>query len=128
MNPTRRFARFRQAGFTLIELMVGMAIGLLATIIIMQVMSLFEAQRRTTTGSADAQTNGGIALYSIAREVQMAGYGLLPITDSALECTTHVTYGATGITGTQPHHHHRRGGGGGRQRAATRSPSATAAP
>ena len=51
MNPTRRFARFRQAGFTLIELMVGMAIGLLATIIIMQVMSLFEAQRRTTTGS-----------------------------------------------------------------------------
>jgi type IV pilus assembly protein PilW len=98
MNPTRRFARIRQAGFTLIELMVGMAIGLLATIIIMQVMSLFEAQRRTTTGSADAQTNGGIALYSIAREVQMAGYGLLPIIDSALECTA-ITYGATGITG-----------------------------
>ncbi len=88
MDPTRRFARFHRAGFTLIELMVGMAIGLLATIIIMQVMSLFEAQRRTTTGSADAQTNGGIALYSIAREVQMAGYSLLPVIDSALECTT----------------------------------------
>jgi type IV pilus assembly protein PilW len=98
MSPNRRFARFHRAGFTLIELMVGMAIGLLATIIIMQVMSLFEAQRRTTTGSADAQTNGGIALYSIAREVQMAGYGLLPIIDSALECAT-ITYGATGITG-----------------------------
>ena len=89
MNPTRRFARFRQAGFTLMELMVGMAIGLLATIVIIQVMSVFEAQRRTTTGSADAQTNGGIALYSIAREVQMAGYRLLPVIDSALECTTH---------------------------------------
>lgn len=101
MDPTRRFARFHRAGFTLIELMVGMAIGLLATIIIMQVMSLFEAQRRTTTGSADAQTNGGIALYSIAREVQMAGYSLLPVIDSALECTT-TTYGATGITGIAP--------------------------
>jgi type IV pilus assembly protein PilW len=100
MDPTRRFARFHRAGFTLIELMVGMAIGLLATIIIMQVMSLFEAQRRTTTGSADAQTNGGIALYSIAREVQMAGFSLFPVIDSALECATATTtYGATGITG-----------------------------
>jgi len=68
--------------------MVGLAIGLLATIVIIQVMSVFDAQRRTTTGSADAQTNGGIALYSIAREMQMAGYPLLPVTDSALECTT----------------------------------------
>ena len=103
MNPTRRFRNFHQAGFTLIELMVGMAIGLLATIIIMQVMSLFEAQRRTTTGSADAQTNGGIALYSIAREVQMAGYPLYPSIDSALECSTiNVNAGATGITGISP--------------------------
>lgn len=103
MDPTRRFLRFHRAGFTLIELMVGMAIGLLATIIIMQVMSLFEAQRRTTTGSADAQTNGGIALYSIAREVQMAGYSLLPVIDSALECSTvNINTGATGITGITP--------------------------
>ncbi len=96
----RAFSR-PQSGFSLIELMVGMTIGLLAGIIIIQVMSLFEAQRRTTTGSADAQTNGGIALYAIARELQMAGYPLLPSTDSALECTT-VTYGATGIGGLTP--------------------------
>jgi len=93
--------RHRQTGFTLIELMVGMAIGMIATIIIVQVMSVFEAQKRTTTGSADAQTNGGIALYSIAREVQMGGFPLLPIADSALECTT-TTYGSTGITGIAP--------------------------
>jgi type IV pilus assembly protein PilW len=101
--PTRFRARFLQAGFTLIELMIGMALGLLAVLIITQVMSLFEAQRRTTTGSADAQTNGGIALYSIGREVQMAGYGLMPITNPALDCTTAtVTYGGTGITGISP--------------------------
>jgi type IV pilus assembly protein PilW len=101
MNPTGRSARFHQAGFTMAELMVGLAIGLLAVVIIIQVMSVFDAQRRTTTGSADAQTNGGIALYAIAREVQMAGYPLVPATDSALECTT-VTFGATGITGIAP--------------------------
>jgi len=93
--------RSRAAGFSLIELMVGMALGLLSVLIITQVMSLFEAQRRSTTGSADAQTNGGIALFSIARDVQLAGYTLLPATDSALECTT-LTSNVAGITSLTP--------------------------
>ncbi|HTP62515.1 MAG TPA: PilW family protein [Burkholderiales bacterium] len=101
MHPTPRRSRFDPAGFSLIELMVGMALGLLSVLIITQVMSLFEAQRRSTTGSADAQTNGGIALYSISRELQMAGFGLMPITNPSLECNV-VTYGGTGITGIAP--------------------------
>jgi type IV pilus assembly protein PilW len=101
MTRSKRSISRSQAGFSLIELMVGMTIGLLAGIIIIQVMSLFEAQRRTTTGSADAQTNGGIALFAISRELQMAGYPLVPATDSALECTA-VTYGGTGITSITP--------------------------
>jgi type IV pilus assembly protein PilW len=90
-----------QRGFTMVELMVGLTIGLIAVVIIVQVIAVFDAQRRTTTGTADAQTNGGIALYSIAREAQLAGYPLVPATDSPLECTT-VTYGGTGITGITP--------------------------
>lgn len=100
MNATQRMPQ-RQAGFSLVELMVGMTIGVIAGIIIIQVMSVFEAQRRTTTGSADAQTNGGIALYAIARELQMAGYPMMPMDNSPLECTT-VSYGGTGITGLAP--------------------------
>ena len=88
MKPNGRRSRSYQAGFTLVEIMVGLGIGMLATVIIIQVMSVFEAQRRTTTGTADAQTNGGIALYNIGRELQMAGYPLMPVTDSGLECTT----------------------------------------
>ncbi|MDP1653309.1 MAG: prepilin-type N-terminal cleavage/methylation domain-containing protein [Rhodocyclaceae bacterium] len=68
--------RPNQRGFTMIELLVGMVIALLATLIIMQVYELFEGQKRTTTGGADAQTNGSIALFNIQREVAMAGYGL----------------------------------------------------
>jgi type IV pilus assembly protein PilW len=101
MDSTSRRSCFYQAGFTLVELMVGLAIGLLSTVIIIQVISVFEAQRRTTTGSADAQTNGGIAMFTIGRDVRMAGYPLLPVTDSALECTT-LTFGATGISGINP--------------------------
>ncbi len=94
-------SRLRQAGFTLVEIMVGMAIGMLATIVILQVLSVFETQKRSTTGTADAQTNGSIALYNISREMQNAGYPLMPAASSALECTT-VTYGATGITSISP--------------------------
>lgn len=88
MQRQSRRSASTQAGFTLVEIMVGLAIGMLATIIIIQVISVFEAQRRTTTGTADAQTNGAIALYNIARELQMAGYPLEPVTNSALECAT----------------------------------------
>lgn len=77
-----------QRGFSLVELMVGMLIALLATLIIMQVYETFEGQKRTTTGGADAQTNGGIALYNIQRDVAMAGYGLpvLSTLNPALMC------------------------------------------
>ncbi|MFA6903156.1 MAG: PilW family protein [Gallionellaceae bacterium] len=77
-----------QTGFTLVEIMVGLTIGMLATLVIVQVMSAFEGQKRTTTGTADAQTNGSIALYNISRELQMAGYSLIPVANSALECST----------------------------------------
>lgn len=87
-----------QEGFTLVEIMVGLAIGMLATMVIMQVFTVFEAQKRTTTGTADAQTNGGIALYNIGRELQMAGYPLMPVANSPLECTTLTINGAADTT------------------------------
>ena len=79
-----------QSGFSLIEILVGLVISLLVTLVIMQVFSVFEGQKRSTTGTADAQTNGNIALYNVQRDVQLAGYGL-PVfakTDSPLLCTT----------------------------------------
>jgi type IV pilus assembly protein PilW len=71
------------AGFSLIEIMVGMVMGLISMVIVMQVFSSFEGQKRTTTGGSDAQTNGGVSLYTIERDVRMAGYGFA----DALGCT-----------------------------------------
>jgi type IV pilus assembly protein PilW len=67
---------FSQVGFSLVELMVGLVIGLITTLVIMQMFSAFEAQKRTTSGAADAQTSGSIALFSMQRDVQLAGFGL----------------------------------------------------
>lgn len=85
-----------QKGFSLVELLVGLVIGLLATLVIMQTFSAFEGQKRTTSGNADAQTNGSIALMNIQRSVQMAGYGLpLPMANkdnSSLKCASMPDY------------------------------------
>lgn len=86
-----------ESGFTLVEIIVALAIGMLASLVIMQVFSVFEAQKRTTTGTADAQTNGSIALYSINRDMQMAGYPLIPESDSPLECAALTNEGIPGL-------------------------------
>ncbi|HEY8100133.1 MAG TPA: PilW family protein [Burkholderiaceae bacterium] len=88
MKPNSSRISVNHSGFTLVEIMVGLAIGLVLTLVIMQVSTVFEAQKRATTGTSDAQTNGGIALYSIGRELRLAGYPILPVTNSPLECTT----------------------------------------
>ncbi|MEW6513968.1 MAG: PilW family protein [Pseudomonadota bacterium] len=75
-RPIMRTGLTEHRGFTMIELLVGMLIAMLATIVIMQVYEAFEGQKRTTTGGADAQTNGSVALYNIQREVALGGYGL----------------------------------------------------
>lgn len=72
----RPAARQGQAGFSLIEIMVGLVIGILAVIIMMQVFSASEANKRATTGGDDAQINGTIALYGLERDIRMAGYGM----------------------------------------------------
>lgn len=72
----RQLRRASQRGVTLIELMVGAMIGMLAVLIISQVLLVSEGQKRTTTAGADSQVNGAVALYTMQRDVQMAGYGV----------------------------------------------------
>lgn len=79
-----------QQGFSLIELMVGLIIGLIATLVIMQTFSAFEGTKRSTTGISDAQTNGNIGLYMIQRELQFSGYGI-PLTSGTLPEITRTT-------------------------------------
>lgn len=65
-----------QRGLTLVELLVGLATGLVVLLVVSQVMQSFEGQKRTSTGGNDSQTNGAVALYLLEQEVRMAGYGL----------------------------------------------------
>lgn len=81
-------SRHHQRGFTLVEIMVAMVIGMLGIIIMMQMLALFEGQKRTTTGGDDAQNSGSIAMYGLQQNLQQAGYCFSPA------AITHTTLGA----------------------------------
>ena len=65
----------RTAGFGLVEVMVGMVIGMLGIIIMMQVSTIFGAQKRSTNGGNEALSSGAIIMYSLQGEIGRAGYG-----------------------------------------------------
>ncbi|MCB1891252.1 MAG: PilW family protein [Rhodocyclaceae bacterium] len=66
----------KNRGLSLIELMVGVVIGMIAIIIIMQVAITFEGQKRTTVGTAGAMDEGAVGLFTLRKEIQSAGYGM----------------------------------------------------
>lgn len=77
MPMFQRIARYRfQSGLSLVELLVGMAIGLVATLAISNLFSGFEARKRVIAGGADAQSSGMLAMYYLQRDAQNAGFGL----------------------------------------------------
>lgn len=66
----------RNRGFGLIEIMVGLAVGLVSMLVIFQLYATFENQKRTTTAGGDSQTNGALALYELERQIRSAGNGI----------------------------------------------------
>lgn len=95
--PTRKAgARGSARGFTLVELMVAVVIGLATTLVIAQVLLFSEGQRRTTTSGSDAQINGAQAIYAIQRDIQMAGYGFAS-SPAIIGCEIHARFNGADI-------------------------------
>lgn len=84
-----------QRGFTLIELMIGLLLGLLTVLVITQVMVMAEGKKRSVAMGSDAQANGALALFTLQRDIEMAGYGAAASPD-ALGCTVKGQFDTTG--------------------------------
>lgn len=66
----------RMAGFSLVELMVSIVIGLLAVLFATRIMTDSEASKRGALGGSDSMQNGMMAMFSISGDAEQAGYGL----------------------------------------------------
>jgi type IV pilus assembly protein PilW len=79
-------SRPAQRGFSLIEIMVGILIALLAILVIFQVFAVAEGLKRNTTGAADAQQNGLLSVFTLGLELANAGNGIATAGDELGRC------------------------------------------
>lgn len=81
-------------GFSLVEIMVGLTIGLITVLVVGQVLQVAEARRRQSTSGADATVNAGLAIYALERDGKNAGYGMTISRDS-VGCELRSIYNGT---------------------------------
>lgn len=76
MKTRAQHGLIRAAGFTLVEIMIALLIGIIGIVVMMQTFAVSEGFKRTATSGTDAQINGGVALYMLQRELRLAGFGM----------------------------------------------------
>ncbi len=78
------------SGFSLVELMVGMAIAMIMFLIISFVFVNFENQKRVTTLSSDTQSSGIMAIFEMEQAIRSAGAGI--VSEDSFDCLPATTY------------------------------------
>ena len=86
MNPNLNSSRRagRQRGFSLIEIMVGVLVGLIGCVVIFQVYSAAETRKRSVASGSDMDISGRLGLMTLERDVQLSGYGLAAAASDSL--------------------------------------------
>ncbi|MBV1774632.1 PilW family protein [Burkholderiaceae bacterium DAT-1] len=93
-NPRRQMA-----GFSLIELLVALGVGILALLAVTTALVNADQQRRVTVSGGDAQSTGILSSYLVERDIRMAGFGMSGL--AALSCNTLTYNDSTVTTGAQ---------------------------
>jgi type IV pilus assembly protein PilW len=76
VNAAVQWRRQKQLGFGLIEIMISLVIGMFVMMVIYQVYAVSEGQKRTVTSGSDAQANAAYALFTLDRDLSIAGNGI----------------------------------------------------
>jgi type IV pilus assembly protein PilW len=63
-------------GFSLVELMIAILLASITSIVVLQVLTSFQARKATTAGRNDAQIGAAVGIYALEKELRMAGAGL----------------------------------------------------
>jgi type IV pilus assembly protein PilW len=83
--------RLPSAGFTLVEIMVAVAIGLATVLVATQVLVKSMEQKRASASGNDSMVNATLALYTIERDVKNSGFGLTTLRQY-IGCTVHAKF------------------------------------
>ena len=89
-----RDARRPQRGVSLVEIMVGVVIAMLAVLVIYQVFSTSETFKRNITAAGDAQQNGLMSSFLLAVELASAGNAMMTAGSDLAQCPDTTTMAA----------------------------------
>jgi len=78
--------RRRALGLSLVEILVGVAIGLIGIVAIFQAVAVWSKHTSTTSAGGDAQVAGTLALFNIERDLKQAGHGFARAATAVLGC------------------------------------------
>ncbi len=78
--------RRRSLGLSLVEILVGVAIGLIGIVAIFQAVAVWSKHTQTTSSGGDAQIAGTLALFNIERDLKQAGHGFAKAATPVLGC------------------------------------------
>jgi type IV pilus assembly protein PilW len=78
--------RRRALGLSLVEILVGVAIGLIGIVAIFQAVAVWSKHTSTTSAGGDAQVAGTLALFNIERDLKQAGHGFAKAATAVLGC------------------------------------------
>lgn len=79
--------RIRQSGMSLVEILVGVMVGMIGIVVIFQVLQVSEERKRTTGAGSDAQISGSIGMYNLSRDLTLAGYGFGNAASTYMGCS-----------------------------------------
>jgi type IV pilus assembly protein PilW len=85
-NIAPQRSRGVQRGFGLIEIMVGVVIGLIAVLVIYQVYTVAEGFKRNTTAAGEAQQIGLFSTFVLGMEIGNGGAGLAAAAQDLASC------------------------------------------
>lgn len=68
--------RFAQLGMSLIEILVGLVIGMVGMLVIFQTMVIWGGRTATTVSGLDVRTSGALGMFDLERDLKQAGGGI----------------------------------------------------
>ncbi len=94
--------RQRQFGFSLVELMIAILLASITAVVVLNVLTSFQARKATTAGRNDAQIGAAVAIYAVEKEVRMAGAGLMTPNGQMCAVGVNIYYGGDTISDGAP--------------------------
>ena len=89
-NPMHRhqnITRTAITGFGLVELLVGVAIGVVGILIMFQTVSVMDNRNRTAANSNEAQITASLGAFALGRDINSAGLGFGAAATNVMGCT-----------------------------------------